>query len=50
MTLKPFLCLFNPTSVWTISGTIIFNGTPNAGTTVKLAARYEVDNTNENSF
>ena len=40
MTLKPFSCSFNSTTVWTVSGTTIFNGTPDAGTTIKLAAFY----------
>ena len=43
MTLKPFSCSFNSTAVWTVSGTTIFNGTPDAGTTIKLAAFY-IDN------
>lgn len=45
MTLKPFSCTVNLTTGWTVSGTTIFNGTPDAGTTLKLAAFFTGEDT-----
>ncbi len=42
MTLKPFSCSFNSTTLWTVSGTT-FSGTPDAGP-LKLAAFFTGEN------
>lgn len=39
--INPFSCSVNLTTTWTVSGTRIFNGTPPAGTPIKLAGFFE---------